>query len=34
MASVQRAAARQAGRPLADEIATFAALRAWKNDFR
>lgn len=32
--SVRAAAARQAGLPLADDVAAFAALRAWKNDFR
>lgn len=34
LAPVRAAAARRAGQPLADDVATFAALRAWKNDFR
>lgn len=32
--AVRAAAERHAGRPLSDEVAVFAALRAWKNDFR
>jgi len=32
--SVRAAAARQAGHPVADDVAAFAALRAWKNGFR
>jgi hydroxyacylglutathione hydrolase len=31
---VRAAAARQAGQPLHEDVATFAALRAWKNEFR
>ena len=34
VAAVRAAAARQAGQPLHDDVATFAALRAWKNEFR
>lgn len=34
VASVRAAAARQAGHPLADDVAAFAALREWKNEFR
>ncbi len=32
--SVQAAAARHAGRPMADAVETFAVLRAWKDGFR
>ena len=33
-AAVAAAAAAHAGRPLADAVEVFAALREWKNDFR
>ena len=32
--AVQQAAATRLGRPAADAVETFAALRAWKDDFR
>jgi hydroxyacylglutathione hydrolase len=34
VAPVRAAAARWAGHALADDVATFAALRSWKNEFR
>ena len=34
VAAVREAAERQAGRTLGDDVAVFAALRTWKNDFK
>lgn len=34
LATVRAAAERHAGRPVVDDVDTFAVLRAWKNEFR